>query len=153
VRIFTSFLIVLLDIFLWFLPIQTAIYDFRTDIQTDNFNVATALATTTGNVTLSKELYGNDTQTIVLNSNLSTDSPVYSSYNTTTRVLKMSGFTVNATRTLEVLYNRPSFSPSSSLNSFMDVLPWFWMLFLAIFPFAALVFIWWGKITGSDSNE
>ncbi|MBE3085699.1 MAG: hypothetical protein IMZ64_05720 [Bacteroidetes bacterium] len=139
--------------FLWFIPITSAIYDFRTDIQTDNFQVISALAVNTGNVTLSRELYDNDIQTINLNSNLSTDDPVLTSYNGTTRVLQLSGFTADSTRTLEVVYDKASFTPSSSINSFMDVLPWFWMILLAVFPFAALAYIWWGRLTASDSNE
>lgn len=145
-RIFTSFLIVLIDIFLWILPYQPAIYDFRTYEQIDEFTVATAVGVTADNVTLSKELYDNDTQTIVLNSDLATDSPILSTYNATTRVALVTGFTDNTTRTLEVLYDAPAFDESGALSTFMDNLPYFWMLVLALFPPAAIAYIWWGKI-------
>lgn len=151
-RILTSFSIILIDVLLWFLPYTTAIYDFRTDAQTDTFTVTTAVGLTTANVTFSKELYDNDTQTIILNSDLATDNPILTSYNGTTRAALVSGFTSNATRDLEVVYDRPSFDPSGALSTFMDLIPWFWMLILAIFPLAALVYIWWGKFTGVDDG-
>ena len=149
-RIFTSFLIVLLDIFLWFLPYQSAIYDFRTDIQTDYFETATAVGVTSANVTLSKELYDDDTQTFVLNSDLATDDPTLSTYNGTTRVALIAGLTGNTTRELEVQYDAPSFEETGGLSTFLDVVPWFWMLILVMFPVAALAYIWWGKLTGRE---
>lgn len=148
-RIFTSFLIVLLDIFLWFLPVQAAIYDFRTDIRTDNFNFPTAVGVTTGNVVLLKPIYANDTMTLSITSSKDTDAPLFSSYNGITRLVAFTGLSDNSTRALGFEYDVASFDPSGALSNFMDLLPWFWMLPISIFPLAAIVYIFWGKgITG-----
>lgn len=149
-RIFTSFLIVLLDIFLWLLPYQSAIYDFRTNEQIDYFNTSTGVGVVSANVSLSKELYDDDTQTFILNSDLATDDPTLTTYNGTTRVALIGGLTANTTRELEVQYDTPSFDESGALSTFVDYVPWFWMIIISVFPLAALAYIWWGKLTGRE---
>jgi hypothetical protein len=149
-RVFTSFIIILIDIFLWFLPYQAAVYDFRTDSQIDRFPIATGVGVFSANISLSKALYNDDVGTLFIYSDLDTDFPTLISYNGTTRRAMIGNITENTTRTLEVNYDAPSFDPSGAISNFMDVIPWFWMLILVMFPLAALVYIWWGKFTGME---
>jgi hypothetical protein len=149
-RIFTSFLIVLIDVLLWLLPYTTAIYDFRTDIQTDYFTVFTPVGITTENVSFSKSLYGNDVQTISIYSDVDTETPTLTSYNGSTRLAEIGNLSANTTRTLTVDYDTPAFDASGAIAAFMDKIPWFWMTLLSIFPLAALIYIWWGKLTGRE---
>jgi len=148
-RIFTSFLIILCSTILWFLPVTSAVYDFRTDNRTDSFDTLTGPGITATDIVLSKILYNNDTQTINALSDLSTDAPAFVSYNATNRLTHWHGLTENTTREFAISYDVASFDPSGALNTFIDLLPWFWMIVISLFPLAALVYIWWGKITGT----
>ena len=130
---------------LWMLPITAAIYDFRTDVQEDSFTSDTAVGQTTDNVTLSKVLYDNDTQTIDILSSISDDVPAYSSYNGTTRLLGISSLSANTTRTLTVSYDVDALSASNAINNFLDAISWIWLLCIAVFPMAALAAIFLGR--------
>lgn len=145
-KAFWATVIIITTIFLFMLPITGAIYDFRTDIREDEFNnVETGSGETTANVTLLKPVYDDDTNTIDILSNTSDDTPAYSSYNTTTRALEVSGLAASTNRTLTVSYDINAFSGQDGFETFFDYLPYFYYVLIAIFPAAAIAAIWLGR--------
>ena len=140
-RIFYAFLVIVTTVILFLLPISSAVYDFQTDLREDDFTVNTAVGVTTANVTLLRPIYDNDTSTIGMISDTSDDVPLYSSYNTTTRALAMSGLSANTTRTITVSYDIDALEGSDAINTFVDQIEWIWILMLIAFPAAALVAI------------
>lgn len=147
-RIFHSFLIIICSTILILLPVTDGIYDFRTDLKTDSFTVETVAAQTSANVQLVQALYDNDVSTITITSDDIDDSPLYSSYNTTTRALLMTGLAVSTNRTIEVDYDYDViyvYTGSAALDTFLNLLPWIWILIWVAFPIAGLAAIWLGK--------
>lgn len=127
------------------LPVSGAVYDFRTDLRTDEFTSPTGVGVTSANVTLGEPLYDDDTQTIDILSDLSTDTPAFSSYTTATRVVNISGLSANTTRILTVSYDVDALGGSDALNTFVGYVPWMWMLIIIVFPIAGLAAIWTGR--------
>ncbi len=144
-RIFNAFLIVVVSVFLFMLPITTAITDFRTDTREDNFALETVAGVVTGNVTLFQAIYNDDTNTIVLNSDDTDDAPTFSSYNVTTRLMGMTGLTASTNRTLTVSYFIDNFEDNDTLNTLMDRVPFLWLLVIVAFIPAALFAIFTGR--------
>jgi len=144
-RIFYAFLVMVTTAMLWMLPITVAVYDFRTDIQEDTFTSDTAVGQTTENVTLTQELYDDDTSTIDILSSLSDDAPAYASYNGTSRLLGISGLSENTTRTLTVFYDVSALVGNDAINNLLDIVPWIWMLCIIAFPMAAIAAIFIGR--------
>lgn len=143
-RIAFAFVALIASFILWNLDITAAIYDFRTDVREDEFSVDTAVGVTTTNTTLIKTLFDNDTNTIGYLSTIS-ETPVYSSYDTTTRELKTAGLTANTTRTLTVNYDTNALTHSTAINNLIDWWPFIWYMLLTAFPIAALVAIFTGR--------
>lgn len=144
-KIFYSFLVIMVAAILFMLPITTAIYDFRTDLREDTFNNTTGSGETTANVTLLRPVYDDDTETIDLLSSISTDALVYASYNTTTRLLGMSGLSVNSTRVLTVFYDVDALRGSDAINALMNIIPFIWLVSIIAFPMVALFAILTGR--------
>ncbi len=144
-RIFNGFLIVFVAVLLWLLPVTGAIYDFRTDSRTDTFLQETLPGETTANVTLTKPIYDDDTNTIDLLSSISTDSPAYASYNATSRLLGIDSLAASENRTLTVSYDIDALNASPAISTLMDNLPYLWLICIAVFPGAALVAIFTGR--------
>lgn len=145
-RIFYAFLVIVVASILFMLPVSVAIYDFRTDLREDTFDTDTGVGVTTANVILGKPVYDNDTETIDILSDLATDVPTYSSYNTTSRQLGISVLTANATRILTVSYDIDALEGSDAINTVMDIIPFIWMLVIIAFPMAALFAIFTGRV-------
>jgi predicted transcriptional regulator len=121
------------------------VYDYRTDVREDEFAVSTGGAETTGNVTLIKAVYDDDTQTIAITSDDADDTPAYSDYDTTTRELEVSGLAVSTNRTLTVAYDIDALSASAAISTLMDYLSWIWFILLAGFPAAAIAAVFMGR--------
>lgn len=121
------------------LPATEMIYDFRTDQREDTFDRETGAGTTV-NVTLIKELYDDDTGTIDIFSDLSTDIPIPTplSYNATSRQLGIEGLAVSSNRTLTVAYDINALEVGDAINALLDRLPWIWLLVICAFAPAAL---------------
>ncbi len=126
------------------LPITRAIYNFRTDLREDTFNVETGGAETTANVSLFYPIFEDDTTTIGILSSLPTDIPLFSSYNATTRLLDMTGMTVASNRSLRVFYDTNALTDNDALETFLDWVPYIWLIVIAVIPVAALYFIFKG---------
>lgn len=144
-RIFYAFLILVLAALLWLIPITEVVYDFRTDVKSDSFYVATGVGVTTGNVTLHDSLYDDDTSTLEVSSDLATDVPVASSCNTTTRLTTIGGLSANTTRTLELTYDVDALHGSDAWDNVLNLIPTIWMVIIVIFPMAAIAAIFVGR--------
>jgi len=145
-KIFYGFLIIVTVSILFMLPITEGIYDFRTDVRDDNFyGIETGVGVTTSNVTLHTNIYDDDTETIDILSDESTDIPAYSAYDTGTRVLTVSGLAASGNRTLTVSYDIDALSASAAVSNFMDVVSWIWFILLVAFPAAAIAAIFMGR--------
>lgn len=144
-RIFLGFLIIVTVSILFMIPVTQGVYDYRTDVREDSFTVATAPDVHTGNVTLIKPIYDNDTATTAYSSNDTNDSPLYSTYNTATRELEVSGLAADTTRLLTVSYDIDALSASAAISTLMDYVSWIWFVLLVGFPAAALAAIFFGR--------
>lgn len=82
----------------------TSIDSFRMMDQTDEYNVSTAENATSTTVTLSQELFGDETRNVSASSNLTTDAPIASSYTSASQVLTVTGLDDDADRLLTVEY-------------------------------------------------
>jgi len=140
-RIFYAFLIIVVAVILWMLPFTEAIYDFRTDVREDNFTVITGVGVTNSTVQLFTDIYDDDISMIDLSSNDGDDTPTYSSYNSTTRNLVVTGLSANTTRTLSVWYDIDALTESGAVGNLLDMLDLFWLLVIIGFPAAGLVAI------------
>lgn len=127
---------------LWMVPMSDAVTDFRTDAREDDFSVNTAVGVTSANVVLVKSLYDNDTNLISFNSTLS-ETPTFSSYNSTTKQVNVATLTANTSRTLTVFYRTDALPDSTGINTMLDWWYYIWILLLIAFPIAAIVAIIW----------
>jgi len=143
-RIAFAFIALIASFCLWLLDISNAVYDFRTDVREDSFTVVTPAAVTSANVTLLKAVYDNDTNTIDYISSIS-ETPVFSSYDTTTRQLLTTGLSANTTRTLDVNYDTNALTHSTAINALLNWWPFIWFMIIVAFPIAALVAIFTGR--------
>lgn len=143
-KIFWSFLIVLTGVLLWVIPFTSAAHDFQTDLREDIFTVTTG-DTTNATVQLFKELYDDDTSSISLYSHDADDSPLYYSYNTTTRAMVVVGLAGNTTRQLDVTYDIDALNDDTLATLAGTVAPWLWIAVAVVFPPGALFALWFGK--------
>lgn len=81
-----------------------ALDQFRLEDRTDYFTVASGA--TSANVTLTQDLYNDDTQNVSsVSSNVTTDAAVASTYTSSTNVLLISGLDSSASHYLTVVYS------------------------------------------------
>lgn len=144
-RIFWSFLIIFCAVVLWMLPFTSATYAFLTDVREDVFRYDTAVGQTAANVTLLKPVYDDDTTTISLLSSISTDLPVMTSYNVTSRLLQMNGLTDNTTRSLYVTYDIKAQEVNTAINTLINTTPLIWLLCIIVLPIAGIAAIFMGR--------
>lgn len=137
-RIFQGFLIIFITVILFMLPVSDAIYDYRTDVREDSFNYETGGAEVTANVTLHTPIYDNDTDTITILSDLATDIPLFFAYNTTTRLVDITGMTAASNRTLRVSYDINALADHDALDGFIGWLPLIWILMVCVLPMAGI---------------
>ena len=151
-RIFYSFLIMFGAVLLAILPMTGAQYALLTDLREDNFTVTTDNATTTGTVQLVKDIYDDDVTTITLSSDDVDDSPLYSSYNATSRALIVSGLAVSTARTLTVGYDVDAIN-SSAFSSALTVGGYPWLIMIVLFPLGGLIWLWAGPVKRKLTGE
>lgn len=144
-RIFYSFLIIVCSVILVILPFTEAAYDFKTDLRTDSFTVTTDNSTTNTTEQLFDYIYDDDVSTLSFMSDDTSDVPVYSSYNSTTRALVVAGLAVSTTRTLDVTYDISAFD-SDPTDNLIDVFAIIWAILWVAFPIGAIVALWSGKV-------
>lgn len=78
---------------------------FRLTDQVDPFVVATGGGVTSANVTLSQDLYGDETRNASVSSNNTADAPIASSYTSSTNVLLITGLEASVSHYLTVTYS------------------------------------------------
>ena len=127
---------------LWMLPFTEAAYDFRTDVKHDLFGITTAVGQTGDNVTLTAAVYGGSLAAITLSSSIN-ETVNLLSYNATTRVLDMTGFTANKSRTMDVAYDVAALEANPAIDTFVSRLPFIWYLCLVAFVPLGLASIFW----------
>lgn len=144
-RIYSAFLILVTSALLWLVPISDLVYDFQTDVKTDSFYVTTGAGETSANVTLYKAVYDNDTSTIEIVSYLNTDTPAFSSYNSTTRKTGFTGLTASTSRTVDVSYDTDALNASDAWEGVLDKASLIWMVLIIAFPVAGLAAVFTGR--------
>jgi hypothetical protein len=99
-------LLIAAGIILFFLPgILLSLDTFRLEDQVDPFVVTTAAGVTSANITLSQDLYNDETRNASITSNLTTDAAIAFSYTSATNVLLVTGLTADASHYLTVTYS------------------------------------------------
>lgn len=144
-RVMYSFIFIFVAASLFLLPVSRGIYDFKTDVREDTVTITTAAGVTSANFTLIKSVYDDDTSTISVTSNLSTDFPVFSSYNTTTRLLAFTGLTANASRLITAEYDIDALSDSPAIETFANLIPFLWIAFIVVLIGAGIAVLIWGR--------
>ena len=140
-KIVYSFLIILVAVFLWLLPLSDMVYAFRTDAVTDESEVDTDVGETTANFTLDNYVYNDDIDTISVSSSIN-EVPVVSSYNSTSKTVLISTLTANTSRTLGITYDIDVITDNDAINELLDRADWIWILIIIAFPMASLAAIW-----------
>jgi hypothetical protein len=86
-------------------PIMDGIKSWRTEDTTESFAITTGAGETTENVTLTNDLFQDDVSEVIgITSNVTGESPIATSYTTSTNVLLVSALNPSATHTLSVNY-------------------------------------------------
>lgn len=144
-RIFNAFMIIFCATILFMLPFTSLSEDFRTDTRDDEYYYQTGVGETTGNVTLVKPIYDDDTTSVSIVSDVSADDPQYSSYNSTTQRLTFIGLAASENHTLTISYLVDAFDENTTLNSLMDWFPFIWYLIIIAFAPAAFIALFTGR--------
>ena len=92
-------------------------------------------------MTLVEDVYDDDVTTIDINSSDSDDSPLYTSYNGTTRLLAFSGLAVSTNRSITVDYDVDALQGNDAIDTLIDYLPWIFITCSIGFPIAGLAII------------
>lgn len=80
------------------------------------------------NVTLGRAIYNNDTTSITgISSNVSSDTPTASAYNSVAKRLEVSGLNASQVRTLTVAFMIDSTTLPTGAVAFLTLLRWFWI--------------------------
>lgn len=144
-RIFYAFLILVTAAILFMLPVSEAIYDFRTDLKTDALPSYTAPGETTDNLTLTHQVYDNDTSSIIVFSSDSDDLPVLSAYDHSSHSVLLSGLSENTTRSMEISYDIYALSGWNAVDVVVSRVNLIWFLCIIAFIPAAIVVIFRGR--------
>jgi hypothetical protein len=144
-RIFYSFLIVLVAVLLALLPFSGGIHSLLTDLREDNHTVTTASGTTNATVQLFKSLYDADISSVVVTSHDIDDTPSAYSYNTTTRALVITGLAASTTRIIDVVYDVDAID-NSYFASAITVVTYLWLILIPLFALGSLVWLWWHPV-------
>jgi hypothetical protein len=143
-RIFYSFLIIFTSVLFALLPFTGAIHSLLTDLRDDHFIITTD-NTSTASVQLFKNIYEDDTSSIVLLSHDASDVPVWDSYNGTTRALVISGLALNSARVIDVTYDVDAINNNYFAQA-LTVATYVWLVMIALFAIGGLVWLWWHPV-------
>lgn len=144
-RIYYSFLIVLVTVLLAVLPFTGATHALLTDLREDNHTITTDGASTTATVQLYKDLYDSDTSSVELVSHDIDDTPAVSSYNATTRALVITGLAVSTIRVIDVTYDVDAID-NSYFSTAITVVTYTWLIMIPLFALGSLVWLWWRPV-------
>lgn len=109
------------------------VFDAIDDAITDSYSqsisgVTTGAGAYAENVTLGRAPYSDDYASVTgVSSNLSSDSPTASGYNSVSRALEVSGLEESLTRTLTISYEIDSVTLPAGVATFLTLWRWFWI--------------------------
>ena len=144
-RIFYAFLVLMTAAILLMVPVSEAVYDFRTDLKTDIFTSVTDVDETTDNLTLTNDVYNDDTSTLTILSSESSDVPALAAYGESNHTILVSGLSENTTRTLTVTYDIYSLPGWAGIDAIVSKTNFLWYLALIAFVPLALIAVWRGS--------
>lgn len=145
--IFTAFLILMASMILFMVQTTQGMYDFKTDLRSDEIGAVTAVGVTSDNVVLGQAIYDDDVTTVSVLSDLATDSPAFigATYSSSPPSGNVSGLTANATRTLTITYDVDALAGSTAISTLVDRISWIYLLMAIAFPAAALAAMFTGR--------
>lgn len=105
-------------------PILDGIKTWRTEDTTDSFVVTTGAAATTANVTLTRDLFQDETsQVIAITSNVSGETPIASTYTSATNYLLLAALNPSSSHLISVNYYSDTDSTvMAAIGPFLSVL-------------------------------
>ena len=127
------------------LPVSEAVYDFRTELREDELSSTTGVGATSVNETLGKPIYDDDTGTIDILSDDSTDVPAFEAYDSTSHSVNITGLTASTTRVLLVSYDVDALEGFDAIVLIVDRFPFIWLLLIIAFPIAAFAAMFMGR--------
>lgn len=104
-KLLMGVVVIILFIFLGVRTIPTGVHDWRTDVRTENFIVATGVGVTTADVVLADDPFLNQTDEVETIESTLAEVPVATTYVTATNTLTVSALDANDSRTLTITYN------------------------------------------------
>lgn len=107
----------------------TAIDDAITQEYTQSISgVTTGAGTYSTNVTMGRSIYNDDSESVSgITSNVSSDTPTASSYNSVSKALEVSGLDASQIRTLTIDFQIDSTVLPTGAVAFLTLLRWFWI--------------------------
>jgi len=112
--------------------VLTAVEDTQTAEQSDTFSVTTGGGVTNSDVTLSQDLWENNTQFVEdVTSDAAADNPIANTYTAATNVLNVTGLAASTTRNLTAAYLIDQLDEYQGIGSFASIVP-FLLLFIVV---------------------
>lgn len=111
-----------------------------TDDYEQTFNsVATGSGATAANITLAQAIYENHiNQVVSVSSNITTDTPSATYFNSVNRALEVSGLAASSSRTLSVTFRTDSSTMPTGMGTFWTFLRWFYVFMIIGFAGGAI---------------
>ena len=97
--------------------------DARMDEFEELHNVTTGAGANTSVITLTQELFNDETRHVSISSNLTSDAPVPSNYATATQKLTVGGLTTDSSRQLTVTYQTDGLGEYYGIGTALKVFP------------------------------
>ena len=127
---------------LFFLPITDGITAVKTDTKIDRLPSVTGAGETTDNLTLTNEVYNDDTSDLTLDSSDGDDTPTLTAYAPGNHTIAISGLSENTTRTITVTYDIAALTIWSGVDTLLGYFPMIWYILAIAMAPAALIAIW-----------
>ena len=127
---------------LFFLPITDGITAVKTDTKIDRLPSVTGAGETTDNLTLTNEVYNDDTSDLTLDSSDGDDTPTLTAYAPGNHTIAISGLSANTTRTITVTYDIAALTIWSGVDTLLGYFPMIWYILAIVMAPAALIAIW-----------
>ena len=125
-------IISIMIMFIMFPLILDSTHDVRTDEEVDTFAaISTGVGETTANVTLTRELWDEETTSVTTITSTLSETPTASSYNSTTQALTIAGLVSSNTRTFTVAYDYGALDDYTGMDSMAGMAPL--LIFMGIF--------------------
>ncbi len=139
--------IIIADLFmLAALPaIMNLVTDFRTDDYTQTYIVATNATSVNGTVQLNKQLWEGSIVYAEVASNITSDTPALTDYNTDNRALTFNGLALNSSRLITVDYKSNGLTEFTGANQGSLIFPTVYILAVVLTAILSVVFIVIGR--------